>query len=252
MIAAYLALELRRIARDPVTLFFTTGLPALMYVIFGISMPWGKYPIGNGNISMYMMIGMAAYGAVTATTGVGGMAAVERMQGWGRQLGLTALHDWQFVLVKSLVAMIVAAVPVTLVYGIGLATRAEAPASTWLWSYPLALLGSAGFALYGLNAGLLFRSENAVSGAAGMLVILGFLGNVFTPLSGKLLLIAKFTPLYGYVALARAPLTRQTIDTNTGDVFAQPLWQGVVNVSLWTVGFALLALLLVRRSRARQ
>ena len=239
MIAAYLALELRRIARDPVTLFFTTGLPALMYVIFGISMPWGKYPIGNGNISMYMMIGMAAYGAVTATTGVGGMAAVERMQGWGRQLGLTALHDWQFVLVKSLVAMIVAAVPVTLVYGIGLATSAEAPASTWLWSYPIALLGSAGFALYGLNA-------------AGMLVILGFLGNVFTPLSEKLLLIAKFTPLYGYVALARAPLTRQTIDTNTGDVFAQPLWQGVVNVSLWTVGFALLALLLVRRSRARQ
>ena len=31
----YYRLELRRIMRDKVTLFFTVGLPAVMYLIFG-------------------------------------------------------------------------------------------------------------------------------------------------------------------------------------------------------------------------
>ena len=45
---------------------------------------WADADAGNGNVAMHTMISMAAYGAVTATVGVGGMAAVERMQGWGR------------------------------------------------------------------------------------------------------------------------------------------------------------------------
>ena len=40
-----------------------------------------------------------------------------------------------------------------------------------------------------------------------MIVIMAFLGNVFTPMSGLLLDIGRFTPLYGYAALARFPLT---------------------------------------------
>ena len=68
--------------------------------------------------------------------------------------------------------------------------------------------GAVTFSLYGLVVGLTFRSEAAVFVAgAGMLVILAFLGNIFFPLSGTLLTLAKFTPLYGYVSLARYPLT---------------------------------------------
>ena len=40
-----------------------------------------------------------------------------------------------------------------------------------------------------------------------MIVVLAFLGNVFTPMSGFMLDLGRFTPLYGYVALARFPLT---------------------------------------------
>ena len=36
---------------------------------------------------------------------------------------------------------------------------------------------------------------------------MAFLGNVFTPMSGLLLDIGRLTPLYGYAALARFPLT---------------------------------------------
>ena len=46
-------------------------------------------------------------------------------------------------------------------------------------------------------------------------MILAFLGNIFFPLSGVMLTIAKFTPLYGYVALARYPLTEGHLRTAT-------------------------------------
>jgi len=249
----YYRLEIRRLRRDYVSMFFTAGLPAFLYVIFGASPDYGDEPVRDGNVAMWIMIAMAGYGAVTATTGIGGMAAVERMQGWGRQLGLTPLTDAGYVAVKVATSMTVAAIPITLVYTIGAFTGAEAPLSVWLISAAVLLVGATTFALYGLTFGLAFRSEAAVSAAGGSLVILSFLGNIFIPVTGWQLTLAKFTPLYGYVSLARRALTGGgTIDTETGDLIAIPLWQPLTNVLVWTTVFAVLALFFVGRGRARQ
>src|SRR5690606_15328640 len=94
---SYYRLERRRFRRDYVTLFFTAVLPAFFYVIFGASPDYGDEPVRDGNVAMWVMIAMAGYGAVTATTGIGSSAAVERMQGWSRQLALTPLTDSGYV-----------------------------------------------------------------------------------------------------------------------------------------------------------
>jgi ABC-2 type transport system permease protein len=249
----YYRLELRRLLRDKVTMFFTAGLPAFFYVIFGASQDYGDEPVRDGNVAMLIMIAMAAYGAVTATTGIGGTAAVERMQGWGRQLGLTPITDGQYVTVKAATSLTIAAIPIGLVYAIGAFSGAEAPLSVWITSAALLLVGAAMFSLYGLNFGLMFRSEAAVSAAGGSLVILAFLGNIFFPLSGWMLTVAKFTPLYGYVALARRSLTGGAVlDPNTNELIGEPLWQVLGNVAFWTVVFAGLAVILVQGARERQ
>ena len=82
-------IEFKRILRDPASLFFIVALPAFMFIIFGSTMEWAELRVGNGNIAMSTMIAMSAYGAATATSSVSGMAAVEKTQGWGRQLALT-------------------------------------------------------------------------------------------------------------------------------------------------------------------
>ena len=253
MNATFTGLELRRVFRDYVTMFFIAILPAFFYLIFGAAQTFGSDDVGNGNVTMYIMISMAAYGAVTATAGIGGMAAVERMQGWGRQLGLTPLRDSGFVLMKATVAVVVAAIPITLIYLLGSLTGAKGSGSAWALSALVVLVGAAVFALYGLVFGLAFRSEAGVSAASGSLVILAFLGNIFFPLSGTLLTIAKFTPLYGYVSLARYPVTEgYLINTSDGTTTQEALWVSVLNVSVWAVIFSLLAIWLVRRGRARQ
>lgn len=252
MNTVYTGLELRRVTRDYVSMFFIAILPAFFYVIFGAVQQYSEQNAGNGNVALYIMISMAAYGAVTATAGVGGIAAVERAQGWGRQLGLTPLRDHAYVAMKAIVAVAVAAVPVALIYALGAFTSAEGTARAWLLSALLVLAGATVFALYGLVVGLAFRTEAAVGAASGALVIMGFLGNIFIPLSGTMLAIARFTPLYGYAALARYPVTGGTVPTTDGTLLQEPLWYAVVNVAAWLTIFALLATWLVRRGRDRQ
>ncbi len=248
MNSTFTALELRRVLRDYVSMFFIAVLPGFFYLIFGAAQDYGGEDAGNGNVAMYIMISMAAYGAVTATTGIGGMAAVERMQGWGRQLGLTPLGDGSYVLMKAAVALAVAAVPVALIYLLGFVTGAAGSVVVWGLSAVLMLVGAAVFAVYGLAVGLAFRTEASVSAASGLLVIMAFLGNIFIPLSGTLLTIAKFTPLYGYVALARFPLT----EGGTADGGQEPLWQALANVAVWATIFVIVAIALVRSGRQRQ
>lgn len=249
----YTGLELRRVLRDYVSMFFIAGLPAFFYLIFGAAQGTSGARAGNGNVGMYVMISMAAYGAVTATSGIGGMAAVERMQGWGRQLGLTPLRDAGYVQMKAVVAVVVAAIPIMAIYLLGFLTDAEGSAGAWALSALVILAGAVVFALYGLVFGLALRTEAAVGAASGSLVVLAFLGNIFFPLSGALLTFAKFTPLYGYVSLARYPLTEgYGYDTGSGAVTHEALWVSVLNVSVWALVFAFLAVWLVRRGRARQ
>ncbi len=248
MNATFTLLEMRRITRDWSGMFFTAVLPAFFYLIFGATVDARSETIGNGNVAMYVMISMAAYGAVTATTSIGGQAALERQQGWGRQLGLTPLADSSYIAMKALIAMTVASVPILLTYAWGAATGASGTARAWVLSGLLCLVGSAVFAVYGLLIGTAFRSEAAVGAASGTMVIFAFLGNLFIPLSGLLLTVAKFTPLYGYAALARYPVTEGYLTDGSRD----PLWVPVLNVVAWLTIFSLGAVHFVRRGRERQ
>jgi ABC-2 type transport system permease protein len=243
-VLAYARLDLRRQLRDRMAMFFIVGLPMFMYLVFGLG---SDDAVGSGNVAMYIMISMACYGAVTATTGIAGSAATEQMMGWGRQLGLTPMRPLAFVAAKAGIAMVVAAMPVTLIFLIGALTGARGDVSDWALGAVIVWLGSALFAIYGLAVSLLFRGSNAPGIASGFIVVMAFLGGLFTPMSGVMLDIGRFTPLYGYAALARFPLTDGWLPIGGRD----PLWLPVANVLAWTVIFSLLAIWGVRRSRAR-
>lgn len=250
MTLTYVWIEFLRQIRNPGVLAFTILLPAAMAVIFGTAFDYGDLSVGDGNVTMYILLGMVAYGAVLATNGIGGQAAIEQMQGWGRQLGLTPVSSIGFIATKAIVAITLSLGTVLVILGIGVLIGAEARWWVWLQSGLIAWLGSTIFALFGLALGLMFRSEAAAGISGGALVILGFLGNMFVPLSGAMLAVAKWTPLYGYVTLVRWPLV-EGFDMETGEIVT-PLWQPIVNVVVWALIFAVLAVWGALRSRGRQ
>ncbi len=242
---AYAGLDLKRQLRDKMGMFFIVALPAFLFFVFGMG---DDEAYGSANVAMYVMVSMAAYGAVTATTTVAGTAATEQTMGWGRQIALTPLSPLAFVAIKTVVAMLVAAVPIALIYVIGAATGSSGTMVDWLASAGIVWLGSALFAVYGLAMCLVFKGENASGIASGLIVIMSFLGNVFTPMDGLILEIGRFTPLYGYAGLARYPISEGYLPNDAGH---DPMWLLLANVCAWTVIFAALAVWGLRRRRER-
>jgi len=249
MNATYLRIDLLRQLRDVANIVFVVALPVFMYVLFGSTFGAGGELAGRGDVRFAVMTAMAAYGAAVATTAISGTAAVELMQGWGRQLGLTPLRPAGFVATKVVVALIVAAAAVLAVGTAGVVTGAKAPPGVWAASAVIAWVGSAMFALYGLAVAQWFRSESAVGIGSASLVLLAFFGNLFVPLSGAILTVARWTPMYGYAALVRYPQLQGA--QLVGDERDQ-LWALLANAIGWTLVLAGVCVAAVRRGRRRQ
>lgn len=244
----YLRMELIRQLHNPFTLAFTLALPALMYIIFGASQDYGTMSAGHGNVAFSVMVSMAAYGVMTAMTSLTSLAASEASQGWGRQLSLTPLGTSGYAVSKVIVAFAYAALSLLVVFVIGAATGAQADGA-WRWLLTAGIIMVAGtiFGLYGLGVGLMFNSDSAAGLASILLTFFAFFGNVFMPLSGTMLAIAHFTPMYGVVELARWPLSEGYVD----DTVTDPMWMPILNVIAWTLVFGALVALGVKRSRNR-
>jgi len=249
MNATYLRIDLLRQLRDVANIVFVVALPVFMYVLFGSTFGAGGELAGRGDVRFAVMTAMAAYGAAVATTAISGTAAVELMQGWGRQLGLTPLRPAGFVATKVVVALVVAAAAVLAVGTAGVLTGASAPPGVWMASAVITWVGSAMFALYGLAVAQWFRSESAVGIGSASLVLLAFFGNLFVPLSGAILHVARWTPMYGFAALVRYPQLQGA--QLVGDERDQ-LWALLANVVGWTLVLAGICLAAVRRGGRRQ
>ncbi|MCE7481352.1 ABC transporter permease [Microbacterium sp. AGC85] len=244
-----LRVEAMRQIRNPYTLAFTLGMPVAMYLLFGATAAYASESAGNGNVAFYVMVSMAAYGTAVAMSSLTSLAATEAKQGWGRQLAMTPLGTAGYAMTKLLTAVAFAALAVLAVFVAGLLTGAEAT-DAWRWWAAIGIILAVGlvYGLYGLGVGLFFNSDTAAALASISMTFFAFFGNVFLPLDGVMLDIARFTPLYGYVALSRWPLTDGTLTTGQSD----PLWVLLLNIVVWLAVFAVLVAAGVKRSRSRR
>jgi ABC-2 type transport system permease protein len=238
----FLRLEVRRLLRNRRTLIFTVVVPPAFYFMFG-GAGYAHQAAGRGNVSAAIMISLAVYGGMIATTSAGASVAVERSVGWSRQLRLTPLNPLAYVATKLLTAMVLGAISVLVVMLAGAVGGAHLPVWAWIVSALVAWLGALVFAAFGLCMGYLLPSENVMQLLGPLLAVLAFFGGLFVPLSvlgHTFQTIARFTPAYGVGVLARTPLTGDPVSA-----------AAIANVLLWTALFAAGALLRFRRDTAR-
>jgi ABC-2 type transport system permease protein len=236
-------LELRRMVRNRRTVIFTLVLPAVFFLLFGTNGDYRTQRIGDGNVTGFVLVSMAVYGAMLATTSGGAMVSIERAAGWSRQLRLTPLRPAAYIAVKLVLAMIIGAVSVAVVFVVGAFSGAELPAAAWVACGLLAWVCALVFAAFGLFMGYLLPSENVMQILGPVLAVLSFAGGLFVPvdqLGHTFAVLAKFTPVYGVGEIARYPLTHDGT-----------LWIAVFNVIAWTALFAAGAVWRFRRDTAR-
>ena len=238
-----LGLELRRMVRNRRTVIFSVVMPVMFFLIFGTGKSYSNDNVGHGNGAGYIMISMALYGAMLSTTGGGAMVAVERSQGWSRQLRLTPLSSTAYIAVKVVVAMALGGLSVAVTYAAGALSGAHMDPHVWVETALAAWVGSLVFAAFGVFMGYLLPSENVMQIIGPGLALFAFLGGLFMPLDqmgSTFETIARFTPMYGLSEIVHGPIT--------GDA---PGWAAVVNVVVWLAVFTGGAAWRFRRDTAR-
>jgi ABC-2 type transport system permease protein len=208
--ATLLSLEVRRMLRNRRTLIFTMIVPSIFFLLFGLNKTYANERAGHGNVSAFILISMALYGAVLATTAGGAMVSIERAEGWSRQLRITPLTPAAYIATKMLTSLVLGFGAVVAVYAVGLITgKPSMPGYLWIFTGLSVWIGSLVFAAFGLFLGYLLPTANVMQLLSLALMLFAFGGGLFIPLSTYphvLQVIAEFTPLYGLNQLVHAPL----------------------------------------------
>jgi len=66
-----LGLEIRRLLRNRRTMIFALIAPSLFFLLFGLNKAYAHQSAGHSNVSAFILVSMALYGAVLATTAGG-------------------------------------------------------------------------------------------------------------------------------------------------------------------------------------
>ena len=239
-----LHLEIRRLLRNRRTLLFSLVVPVIFFLIFGLNGAYANNRSGHGNVSAYVMISLALYGAVLATSSGGAMVSIERAAGWSRALRVTPLSPVAYIITKMLSALVLGGASVLVVNIAGIVTgKPSMPTHIWIITAFAVWIGSLLFAAFGLFIGYLLPAENVMQLIGFALMLFSFGAGVFVPLSQfshTLRTIAQYTPLYGLSQLVHYPL-------EGGQVHAA--W--LVNLFAWLIIFVAGAAWWFRRDTAR-
>ncbi|MDP5228265.1 MULTISPECIES: ABC transporter permease [Arthrobacter] len=238
----FLWIEIKRLVRNRRSLIFTLVVPAIFFAIFGLANKNQMMPGGQHSYGEYILISLTVYAAMTSATASGAQVAVERAQGWSRQLRLTPLQPGAYIVIKAVAALVMSFISVVAQFTVGALFGVHLDTGTLIAAGLTAWLGSLVFAALGLMAGYLMPSQNVMQLLGPVLAILAMLGGLFMPvqiMGDTFVEIAKWTPAYGIGQIARSPLTQ---DWN---------WIWVLNAGIWLVVFAVGAALAFRRDTKR-
>jgi ABC-2 type transport system permease protein len=239
----FLRLEMRRLMRNKRAMIFTLIMPSAFFLLFGTDSSYKTESAGHGNVTAYVMVSMAVYGAMIATTSTGAQVSVERSQGWTRQLRLTPLRPTGYVLTKVASALVLGIVPVIMVLGAGAILGADLSLGEWLAVAALSWFCSLVFAAFGLFVGYLVPAENAMQFIGPLLALMSFFGGLFEPVDQMpqaLQNIAPWMPTYAVGLVARSPITHSGMTVGH-----------VADLVAWTAIFALGTAVLFRRDTSR-
>jgi ABC-2 type transport system permease protein len=239
-----LKLEVRRLTRNRRTVIISIVLPVVFFLLFGVGKSYDSLRYGHGNYGAEVLISVALYGAVLATTFCGAMVSIERAQGWSRQLRLTPLSPVAYIIIKILTALVLGLCSVVAVYVAGIVShKPSMSVGLWIATGVSVWIGSLLFAAFGLFLGYLLPAENVMQLIGLILALLSFIGGLFIPVSQyphAIQEIAKWTPLYGLNELVHTPVLGNGVD-----------WTWVVNVLAWLLIFGGGAVWRMRKDTAR-
>jgi ABC-2 type transport system permease protein len=229
-------LEVLRVLRNRRYLFFTVLFPVMMYFFYASS--FKNQTFDGISYKTYYMVSMATFGTVGAALNTAMRISLERKSGWTRQLRLTALPGWAYVLSKVVAAGVVTLPAVLAVFGTGMIEGVHFPVTTWLGMGLAVWAGGFVFAAAGVALGYAAAPDTVQPITMVSYMGMAFLGGSWFPLSGGLKSIGQYTPVYLYNELAKYPVNGVSVGVGQ-----------VAGLAAYLAVFAALAAWLYQRDR---
>jgi ABC-2 type transport system permease protein len=233
--------ELLRTLRNRRFLIFSFLFPLVLYIVIAVPNR-DENDIGGTGLSapLYLMVGLLAFGAMTAVLSSGARIAAERAVDWNRQLRVTPLTARADLRAKVATAYAMAAGTIVLLYAAGIALGVRLSARDWLEMTALVLIGLLPFVPLGILLGHVLSADSIGPAMGGLTALLALLGGSWFPLDGALKDIGEVLPSYwlvqaSHVATGGRPWTAT----------------GWVVVAAWTAVLTVLAARAYRRDTRR-
>ena len=243
MISTYTRFELLRAIRNKRFFLFSIGFPFVLYVVIAGPQKHDQNFGGSGvPASLYYMVGMVAFGTMTAMLSAGARIASERQVGWTRQLRISPLKPRAYFRTKIVTAYMMASLTIGVLYLTGAAFGVRIPADRWVEMTVLILAGLIPFGAAGIVLGHVLTPDSIGPVMGGGTALLALLGGVWFPIANGTIIydVARALPTYWLV---------QAGHVGTGDAGWGPL--GVVVITGWTIVFSILAVWAYRRDSGR-
>lgn len=180
----YVYLETKRQLRNVRAMVFTFAVPVVMLLVFGSAFGGQLDPTTRLQYLVVTTLQMASYGAMMAALSQAFAIVNERSIGWNRQLRVTPLSGWGFMVSKVIAAMAFAAMSIAitvLVAVVGL--HASLDAGHWLAAAFGIWCGVVPFALIAILIGQFAKPSFAQPLFMVVFMGLAILGGLWVPLS---------------------------------------------------------------------
>ena len=224
-------LEIRRALRNRRIMFFTILYPVLLFLLSASSVKGKNVPGTNIPYVDYFLVAYASFGVIAASLNNNAMRiAQERKEGWIRQLRLTALPSYGYVVSKICASLLMVIPAIVVTFAVGTTQGVKLDANEWVSSFLVIWLGSLAFTALGIAIGY-GVPQDAVQPVTLIIYVAGsFLGGQFFAVSGTLENIGKALPTYWVRQIATDVISKQPVE-----------WKGVAILAAWVVGCAALA-----------
>lgn len=208
--------ELLRLLRSWRFLAVTVGFPVVFYMLFLGDRHPGEAVEGTVTWRVYLMVAMCSFGALVAALNAGGTRlASERATGWARQLRVTPLPAWSYVVTKVTVSMVVVLPVLVLVEVVGVAFGGvRLDAGSWVGLTVMMWVTALPFAVLGVFVGFLVHAETAYPVVTVLMFVLGYFGGLFTPVDAMpslLRTVAHLLPSFHHAGLGLQLLAGQAL-----------------------------------------
>ncbi len=238
----YTRLELLRTVRNRRLLLFALGFPITLFFLIAGPQRDVKDFLNTGlSAPLYYMVGLAAFGTMSAMIASGGRIAGERNIGWTRQLRITPLSTRDYFLAKLITAYALALASLLALYVCGIALGVSITATRWLAMTALIVIALLPFAGLGVALGHVLNVDSVGPATGGLVSLFAFVSGTWFPItSGFLYHLGRLLPSWWLVQASHVGAGGRAWGV-----------MGWVVVAVWTVACAGLARYAYRRDTAR-